>query len=49
MEIVNAFFAIDATPQQMKTAMSDALIAKGAELGYTLQANDIILPDLQRG
>lgn len=46
---LNINFPTTSTPQQMKTAMSDAIIAEAAVLGLTIAANDIILPDLQRG
>lgn len=50
-EIVNSQFPVASTPQQIKTAMTDSLIARAAYNfpSWTVAANDIILPDLQRG
>ena len=48
---VTVEFAFDATPQQIKTAMSDAIIQYAAWAWPTmsLAAVDVIIPSYQRG
>jgi hypothetical protein len=47
---LNVRFAVSATPQQIKTAITDKLISYGlSEYGQTITASDIVMFDLSRG
>jgi hypothetical protein len=50
-QAVTVYFAPGATPQQIRTAISDAVLQAVADHWpqMSLSANNIILPDLSRG